>query len=134
MSLEAATHAYTLSPEEQEALEMEVWDALDSVKDPCHLLSGHDLSILDLGLVNRVEVRAGRVEVGLTVTEVGCTFAYRIIEQIEDLAPAWPEIERIKVVIEPFPLWTPDRLSARAKTHYQTTRLAFGPAGRPDTA
>ena len=50
------------------------------------MLSGHDLSILDLGLVNRVDIADGRAEVGLTLTEVSCTFAYRIIEQIEALA------------------------------------------------
>ncbi len=105
-----------------------VWDALDSVMDPCHVLTGHDLSILDLGLVNRVSVSARHAEVGLTLTEVSCSFAYRIMEQIEGLADRLQDIDSLSVVIEPFPIWTEDRLSDRARNHYAQSREAFAPA------
>ena len=105
-----------------------VWDALDGVRDPCHVLSGHDLSILDLGLVNRVTRRGSTIEVGVTFTEVGCTFGYRILEDIEALGAALPDVVELRAVVEPFPMWTPERLSERAKAYHQTAKLAFGSA------
>ena len=46
-----------------------VYEALDLVKDPCMVAGGHDLSILDLGLVYDVEVQAdGRVRIDMTLT------------------------------------------------------------------
>jgi metal-sulfur cluster biosynthetic enzyme len=106
---------------------LEIWDALDSISDPCHALSGHELSIIDLGLINRVTPVGDDVEIGLTLTEVGCTFGFRIIEQIEALKSAFPEVGAFRVVVEPLPMWTPSRLSERAKNHYASTRLEFGP-------
>lgn len=110
-----------------EALVADIWNALDGVADPCHALSGHGLSILDLGLVNRVTPVGDEIEVALTLTEVSCTFGYQIIQDIEDLGADFPEFARFRVVIEPLPVWTPDRLSERARNHYAQTRLDFGP-------
>ena len=107
----------------------DIWNALDGVRDPCHVRSGHDLSILDLGLVNRVTLMGKDIEIGVTLTEVSCTFGYRIIEDIEALAADFPEVACFRVVIEPFPLWTPDRLSERARSRYRDSRLAFSPNG-----
>jgi metal-sulfur cluster biosynthetic enzyme len=113
--------------QEDSELVADVWNALAEVTDPCHSLSGHALSILDLGLVNRVTPIAGEIEIGITLTEVSCTFGYRIIEEIEGLGRDFPEFSRFRVVIEPYPLWTPDRLSDRARSHYRDTRIRFGP-------
>jgi metal-sulfur cluster biosynthetic enzyme len=100
--------------------------ALDRIKDPCHLLSGHDLSIVDLGLVNRVDLVGDTVEVGLTFTDSTCLFAYKIIQELEDLAPSLPGIAAVKVVAEPFPLWDESRLSDRARALYADKRTQFG--------
>ncbi len=105
----------------------EVWKALERVRDPCHVLSGHDLSILDLGLVNRVARVDGTIEVGVTLTEIGCTFGYRILQDIEALSAKVLGRPAIRVVVEPFPLWTPDRLTERARTYHQNAKLASGP-------
>jgi metal-sulfur cluster biosynthetic enzyme len=110
-----------------ENLIADVWNALAEVRDPCHSLSGHALSILDLGLVNRVNMVGQEIEIGVTLTEVSCTFGYRIMEDIEALGADFPEVNRFRVVIEPFPLWTPDRLSERARAHYRTTKILYGP-------
>jgi metal-sulfur cluster biosynthetic enzyme len=105
----------------------DIWNALHTVCDPCHRLSGHALSILDLGLVNRVTPMGEEVEIGLTLTEVSCTFGHRIIQDIEAVAADFPEFSRFRVVIEPFPLWTPARLSERAREYYRRTRALYGP-------
>jgi metal-sulfur cluster biosynthetic enzyme len=107
-----------------------VWRGLAGIGDPCHVLSGHGLSIVDVGIVNRVDVVGDTVEVGVTFTEAGCTFAYSIIEQIEDLAPGCPGVREIRVVPEHYPMWTPDRLSEKARTLFADKRAAFGVGSR----
>ena len=109
----------------------DVWNALDGISDPCHALSGQGLSILDLGLVNSVELVDDNIDVGITLTEVSCTFSYRIMQDIRALAADFPEVAGFRVIIQPWPAWTPDRLSERARSHYAETRLAFGPPTLP---
>lgn len=103
-----------------------VWHALSDVKDPCNVLSGHDLSVVDMGLINRVETVDDCVEIGITFTEPGCLFGYRIIEDIEDLTARLPGVSEIKVVPEPFPLWDESRLSLKAKEVYAAKKAQFG--------
>ena len=112
----------------------DVWNALDEISDPCHALSGQGLSILDLGLVNSVELVDDNIEVGITLTEVSCTFSYKIMQDIRALGADFPEVTSFRVIIQPWPAWTPDRLSERARNHYAQTRLAFGPPTLPDRA
>ncbi len=102
-----------------------IWDLLDTVVDPCHVLSGHDLSILDLGLVNKVEVQGRTAFVSITLTEMSCTFGWRIIEQIQSIAADLDVIDGIDVRIVPFPVWTPDRMSERGRALHATKRRAF---------
>jgi metal-sulfur cluster biosynthetic enzyme len=103
-----------------------VWRALDGVKDPCNVLSGHDLSIVDMGLINSVETIDDGVEIGITFTEPGCLFGYRIIEDIEDLAATLPGVSQISVVPEPFPLWDESRLNLKAREVYAAKKAQFG--------
>lgn len=102
-----------------------VWRALGNVKDPCNVLSGHDLSIVDMGLVNRVQISGDLVEVGVTFTEPGCVFGYRIIEDMEDLAAGLRGVGKIQVIPEPFPLWDESRLSPKARSVYAEKKARF---------
>ena len=104
----------------------DVWRALSDVKDPCNVLSGHDLSIVDMGLINRVETSDDWIEIGITFTEPGCVFGYRIIEDIEDLTAKLSGVSEIRVVPEPFPLWDESRLSLKAREVYANKKAQFG--------
>lgn len=112
--------------EQVAAIAAAIWSALDRIKDPCHLLSGHDLSIVDLGLINRVDLIGDQVEVGITFTDSTCLFAYRIIADLEDIVPKLHEIRSVKVIPEPFPLWDESRLSDKARALYAEKKTMFG--------
>ena len=102
-----------------------IWDLLDTVVDPCHFLSGHDISILDLGFVNSVEIAGPEAQVSITLTEMSCTFGWRIMEQIQSLADEVDEVDAIVVRIAPFPAWTPDRMSERGRAVHDGKRRAY---------
>jgi metal-sulfur cluster biosynthetic enzyme len=120
--------AATELPEPGDPLLAEIWARVQRVEDPCHRLSGYPLTIADLGLVNRIDVAPGVVEIGLTYTEMGCTFAPHIVARLEDELGAIPGIGEVHVLYEPFPPWTPDRLSDRARQVYRE-RQARSPHG-----
>ena len=105
-----------------------VWAALSQVPDPCHALSGHDLSIVDLGLINSVTRDDDIINVRVTFTDPSCVFSYQIIMDMEDLAQSLEGVSEIRVVSDPYPLWTEDRLSEKAKALFADKRRTFGVA------
>ena len=100
--------------QEQDPVILDVIQALDTVPDPCCVLSGKNLSILDLGLINRVERQGDTVVIGVTLTDTMCEFSHKIFADIEALADVVPNVAKVKVVPEVIPIWSPDRLSEHA--------------------
>jgi radical SAM protein len=86
----------------------QVTEALREVVDP-----ELGMSIVELGLVYGIEVRAGAVTVIMTLTAPGCP--------LHDLMPGWvrealmriPGVERADVLLTFDPPWTPDRIGSR---------------------
>ena len=100
--------------QEQDPIIIALIEALDSVPDPCCILSGKNLSILDLGLINRIDREGATVEVGITLTDTMCEFSHKIFADIEALAEVVPGVVEVKVVPEVVPIWSTERLSDRA--------------------
>ncbi|MEQ8735593.1 MAG: iron-sulfur cluster assembly protein [Rhodospirillaceae bacterium] len=105
-----------------------VWSLLKCVPDPCHALSGHDLSIVDLGLVNDVVREGDALRISVTFTDPSCVFSYQIIMDLEDLAETLDGVSEITVTSDPYPLWTEDRLSDKARKVFADKRQRFGVA------
>ena len=103
-----------------------VWSLLESVPDPCHALSGHDLSIVDLGLINTVTRDGESIRISVTFTDPSCVFSYKIIMDLEDLAATLDGVSDITVSADPYPLWTEDRLSDKARDLFADKRARFG--------
>lgn len=100
--------------QEQDPIILDLIEALDRVPDPCCILSGKNLSILDLGLINRIKRQGNSVEVGVTLTDTMCEFSHKIFADIEALADTVPGVAKVTVVPEPVPIWSTERLSERA--------------------
>lgn len=104
---------------DDDPLLQDAWRRIQRIEDPCHALSDYPLSIADLGIVNRIELVGADIEVGLTYTEMGCTFAHRIVAGLEDELGTIPGVHAVRVIYEPFPPWHPNRLSERARSVYR---------------
>ncbi len=103
----------------------EVYKALDTVKDPCMGAAGLDLSIVDLGLVYGVEVDGGSVNVEMTFTEIGCVFTHVIGSGVYDAVGALPGVESVELTPRWLPLWTEDRVNAKASKALSENRSAM---------
>lgn len=85
-----------------------VYLALAGVDDPEY----PDVSIVDLGLVESVDVDAdGHVIVGLIPTFSGCPALHVICEDVKSAVAQIPTVTGVDVVWLHTPVWTSDRIS-----------------------
>jgi metal-sulfur cluster biosynthetic enzyme len=86
-----------------------VWNALERVEDP-----ELPLSIVDLGLVRRLDITDGAVSVGLTYTSLACPCVEMIREDVDAAVRAVPYVRSVRVddVLEP---WSRDDVTPEGR-------------------
>jgi ring-1,2-phenylacetyl-CoA epoxidase subunit PaaD len=94
-----------------EITEQVVWDALATVLDP----ELPAVSIVELGIVRKVEIRGNEAHVTITPTYSGCPAMYAIQSDIESALRAIHTAPQVYTVLSP--AWSSDWIapSARAK-------------------
>ena len=90
-----------------EGLELEIWEALASVRDP----EIPPISITDLGIVERVDVSDEAVEVALLPTFAGCPALDVIKEDVERSVRSVAGGRAVRVAFVYAPPWTTDRIT-----------------------
>ena len=94
--------------------ESAVRDALATVIDP-----EAGMSIVDLGLVYRVEVDATGVTVDMTMTTPACPVADMLVAQAQEaIAVVAPPGTPIDVRLVWDPIWNPSMMTGVAKDHF----------------
>ena len=91
--------------------EAAVWDALARITDP-----EMPVSLVDMGMVYRVEVHEGVVEIDLTFTSIGCPAMDMILEDVREAVAAIPGVDRVDIDVVWSPPWTKERLTPRGRT------------------
>jgi metal-sulfur cluster biosynthetic enzyme len=90
-----------------------VMEALASVYDPCCQEKG--LSVVDMGLIRRVDLDGERPKVELVLTTGWCPFAANLVGQISEKVAAVAGTAGSTVEIVWDEPWTTDRLSDKAR-------------------
>ena len=90
-----------------------VMAALRACYDPCCRERG--VSIVDLGLIQEVQVEAGRVSVAMLLTSGWCPFSTSLEQMIETELKRLPGVDEVTVEIVWNPVWTPERMSDEAR-------------------
>lgn len=93
--------------------------ALGEIGDPCMCLAGKDLSIIDMGLINEVELDGSKVRVSMTLTDPNCFFEYKISNAVIEGLTKLDGVDEVEVAMESFPIWHSDRLSERANMKFK---------------
>ncbi|MFN3256633.1 MAG: 1,2-phenylacetyl-CoA epoxidase subunit PaaD [Ilumatobacter sp.] len=91
-------------------VERDVVRAVASVNDPEY----PDVSIVDLGLLERVTVTGSVATIGLIPTFSGCPALQMIADDVRNAVEAVPGIERCEVEWLSAPAWSTDRISSSA--------------------
>lgn len=108
--------------------ERAVWAALRTVEDP-----ELPVTLVDLGLVYRVEVVDGCADIDVTLTYSGCPARDLIVSDLEAAARGVEGIESVDVTVVYAPPWDYDRITDRGRRALNDHGLAVpGDADRPD--
>lgn len=91
----------------------DVMDALERCYDPCCRERG--LSVVDMGLVESVRVDRSAVSIELVLTSGWCPSVAAIDGMIADEVGRVPGVESVQVEFAFDPVWTPERMSERAR-------------------
>ena len=106
-------------------VEYAVRDALATIKDPCMVAGGLDLSIVDLGLITDVTVTGDAISIEITFTEVGCQFTHLVIDSIYTVVEAIPGVVSVQVTPQWKKAWTPEWMSEEGKSAFFAARGRF---------
>ena len=87
--------------------------ALAAVADPCCRERG--ISVVDMGLLRRVEVVDGTAHLELLLTSGWCPFQVDLLAEVTAAVEALPEVDRADVRIVLDEVWTPERMGADAR-------------------
>jgi metal-sulfur cluster biosynthetic enzyme len=84
--------------------------ALGGVTDP-----EYPVSIVDLGMVYRIALREGDVDLDLTFTSIGCPAMEEIVANARDAVARLPGAGRVTVHVVWSPPWTRERITERGR-------------------
>lgn len=90
--------------------EEQVSEALKEVYDP-----EIGINIVDLGLVYNTEIEAGRVNVEMSLTSMGCPAGPMLVQQVEEKVSELDGVDNVAVNIVWSPAWNPQMMSEDAK-------------------
>ncbi len=78
------------------------------------------ISVVDLGLIRKLEVEDSKVHVKVVMTAPGCPYSAMIVQQVEEsIRAAIPELQEVKVELEQFPPWTPFEMTEEGKERFK---------------
>ncbi len=76
-------------------------------------------NIVDLGLVYGVGIEGGVVDVAMTMTTPGCPAQDYLVSGVEHRLAEEAGVTGVFVTVVWTPAWSPQRMSAEAKTHFR---------------
>jgi metal-sulfur cluster biosynthetic enzyme len=109
--------------------EADVREKLNAIVDPCSAALAEPVGIVDLGLIERIEVAGGQIDVVLLPTSPQCLFVGLFEEEIEQRLHALPWVESVRVTLdEGETIWDESRMTADAR-EWLARRRATARAG-----
>lgn len=100
-------------------VEANVWEKLYRVEDP-----EMPISIVDLGLIYRVEIEDGTAVVDMTLTYTGCPARDMLLGEVEMAAASADRVDDAEIRLVWSPGWTVDMITERGEEKLQEFGLS----------
>jgi metal-sulfur cluster biosynthetic enzyme len=99
----------------------QIWSGLAEVEDP-----EIPVSVVDMGLIVAVAYDAAErtARLQLTYTAMGCPAMDMIQDDIRARLLRLPDVDRVTIEVVWDPVWTPERLTERARTTMRALGIA----------
>lgn len=91
-----------------------VRERLDGIVDPCSEARGTDISIVEMGLLKRVEVDDGTVHIELRITSPSCMMVGYFIEQAEKRVGSLDGVEEVTLSTDAGMTWREEMMDENA--------------------
>lgn len=91
-----------------------VRERLDEIVDPCSEARGTDISIVEMGLLKRIEIEEGAVHVELRITSPSCMMVGYFVEQAQDRVGALDGVEEVTLSTDAGLSWDEEMMSESA--------------------
>jgi metal-sulfur cluster biosynthetic enzyme len=92
-----------------------VREQLDEIVDPCSEARGTDISIVEMGLLKRIEVEDGSVHVELRITSPSCMMVGYFIEQANERVGSLPGVEEVTLSTDAGLSWRDEMMAEEAR-------------------
>lgn len=110
-------------PAQRTDLSERAYAALDGVLDPCSVFNETELSIVELGMVDEVNVTdAGKARIRLFLDDPTCIFFFEISRMIEEALAGVQGVSEVELEIKADEIWTEERMSTAARARLQGQR------------
>ena len=101
----------------------DVMAAIDTVLDPCSVFNGTRLSLIELGMVERVTIEdEGRVHILLFLDDPTCMLFFEINRMLDEAVRKVPGVTKVSVEIKADDIWTEDRMTTTGRTRLEAFR------------
>lgn len=118
-----------------------VREQLDEIIDPCSEARGTEISIVEMGLLKRIEVEDDTVHIELRITSPSCMMVGYFIEQAQERVGGLAGVEEVTLSTDAGMRWTDDMMAESAKERrrehqrllaerYEQERAVAGPPGK----
>ncbi|TDV48664.1 metal-sulfur cluster assembly factor [Actinophytocola oryzae] len=108
-----------------------VREALNTIIDPCSVVAGAPVGLVDLGLVRQLTVTpapdGAAVLVRIGVTEPACLMGASFVVRAKEVLDAIPEISTVDVGLDHAADWTPDDIAPAYQLRLAEVRSTRGP-------
>lgn len=90
-------------------------ERLDEIIDPCSEARGTDISIVEMGLLKKIEVDDGAVHIELRITSPSCMMVGYFIEQAQEQVGGLPGVEEVTLSTDAGLSWRDEMMADEAK-------------------
>lgn len=102
-----------------------VRERLDEIVDPCSEARGTDISIVEMGLLKRIEVDGGTVHVELRITSPSCMMVGYFIEEATERVGALSGVEEVTLETDAGLSWREEMMADSAQRRRQEHQQAL---------
>lgn len=111
-----------------------VRERLDEIIDPCSEARGTDLSIVDMGLLKKIEIEDGTAHIELRITSPSCMMVGYFIEEANERVGSLDGIEDVRLETDAGFSWREEMMSETAKQRREKHQEALAERYREEQA
>jgi metal-sulfur cluster biosynthetic enzyme len=102
-----------------------IYDALKRVYDPCSVLNGTHLNIVEMGLIREVQQHGNTLQVRLLLTDPSCIYTFEIARMVKEELLLLPGVQNVEVESTSDTLWTQERMLPETRERLHQRRMTY---------